>query len=97
MIWQDLQSLKSRIITKPMCRWDITGIKPSMSHLLSTFFFEDYDDREKAAGLIYDNCGGRDAYVTGSCGDRYYIDIYSDCTNVPLAVQYCQANCGHRE
>lgn len=67
-----------------------------MNMKLSSWVFPTYEDRENAAGQIYDNCGGSSAYETSSYGDQYYLDIYSDCTDVALAVQFCQANVGKR-
>ena len=75
---------------------EYNAAKEIMNTKLSTFCFQDYDGRNKAAGLIHNNCGGSDAYEEHSWDGEYYIDIYSYCTDVPLAVQYCQANGGKR-
>ena len=63
---------------------------------LSTFSFPTYEDRETAADKIYYNCGGYDAYEKDSYDGKYIIHILSGCTDVSLAVQICQGNCGKR-
>ena len=63
---------------------------------VSTWSFPTYEDREKAADQIYDNCGGYAAYEKGHYDDHYIIHILSDCTDVALAVQFCQGNLGKK-
>jgi hypothetical protein len=68
-----------------------------MSNRVSFYQFKEYEDRQAAADKIHYNCGGHDAYETndGYCDyeHSYGLFILSDCTNVNLAVQYCE---GHR-
>jgi hypothetical protein len=62
---------------------------------ISTWSFPEYEDREKAANQIYQNCGGSKAYENGYNG-HYILHILSECENVALAVQYCQGHLGKK-
>lgn len=63
---------------------------------ISTWKFRTYEDREKAADMIYDNCGGSDAYEKDYYDGDYIIHILSDCTDVANAVKFCLGHEGVR-
>lgn len=63
---------------------------------ISTWSFPDYEDREKAADLIYYNCGGYKAYEKGHYDGHYILHILSECEDVTLATKHCQCNMGRK-
>jgi len=61
---------------------------------IASFRFRDYNDRRRAADLIYSNCNGSSAYDTTDYSDYYWIHILESCDNVERARKICSAQNG---